>query len=157
MLVDYPGLADHTGLHSFLAQGGPWCLYLWGSTGSRKTSIALAILKALREDRPDQWGEFVPSYKAVETLRAVDSDEAKASVKRWRSLPCLVLDDLLKGRDTPHVIESLLFLLHYRYDWANGQKTIITANCHLDELGKRIDPATARRIAEGVQIELVMA
>ena len=127
-----------------------WCVYVWGETGSRKTTFALAMLRWLRAKYKCErkTGEFVPAYQAVQVFR--DFETSKPHIEKWQKAPWLVLDDLGKHRDTPHVIEQLLFLLHWRYDWARPkEKTIITANMSPNELAQRIDPATARRIEEG--------
>ena len=132
----------------------PGC-YLWGETGGRKTSLAAAALIEARGNRPDRWGDFVTPYCATRTIRAVTDPAMNTVLRTWGATPFLVLDDLGKHRDTPHVIEQLLFLLHERYDWPErAQKTIVTANMDLDELAERIDPGTARRLGEGLVIEL---
>lgn len=136
-----------------------WCLYIWGETGSRKTTLAAAMLMELRKIHGSpggRFGHFVTSYQAIKAMRDIDNHGAAERLKAWHESPCLVLDDLGKHRDTPHVIEQTLFLLHHRYDWASKAKTIITANMDLDELASRVDPATARRLAEGMVLELAM-
>ncbi|HUX00785.1 MAG TPA: hypothetical protein VMY35_07375, partial [Phycisphaerae bacterium] len=108
-----------------------------------------------RGRRPEAWGNFVTAYAAARTIRNVTNPGTQTVLRTWAASPLLVLDDLGKHRDKPHVIEQLLFLLHERYDWsAPGQKTIVTANMDLDELAERIDPGTARRLGEGMVIEL---
>lgn len=148
---DYPASQAVT---RFLQDPQCWCLYIYGETDARKTSLATAILRQLRGDRPMQWGHFVPIYDAVRIIRDIESDSCKRHISDWRKSPCLALDDLGKSRDTPHLIEQMLFLLHYRSDWADGEKTIITANMDLKELAKRIDPATARRIEDGTVMKM---
>jgi len=145
----------------FLATPGPWwSLYLWGPTGSRKTSLAVAIMLRARHlyDSPRRVGRFVPAYQAVRVIRKVGDPDATKTVAGWRKTRLLLLDDLGKHRDTPHVQEQLLFLLHERYDWWEPvYRTIVTANMSLDELGERIDQATARRLREGRVLKLGIA
>ena len=138
-------------------EGKIWSLYLHGDTGSRKTSLAVAALveERRRRDSAHCYGEFVPAYEAVERLRDVKNANTLATKRRWQHSPFLVLDDLGKHRDTPHVIEQLLFLVHARYDW--GRTTIVTANMGLDRLAKRIDDATARRLKEGRVLKMEKA
>lgn len=151
-MEEYPGVLERTA-RVFIA-GDAWCLYLWGPTGGRKTSFAAAVLKAIRGDRPTAYGVFLPAYTAIDTMRNIASPVAQARLIDWRKAPVLVLDDLGKHRDTPHATEQMLFLLHYRYDWCEGHKTIVTSNISLDELAKRIEDATARRFAEGIVLEM---
>ena len=162
---DIPGRFRRYGLDAFSAQarqavveflGDPacWCLYLWGPTGSRKTTLAAAALIEARRrwGSPQRQGYFVPAYMAAATFRDVGSAFSAPIIASWRQTQLLLLDDLGKHRDTPHLIERLLHLLHERYDWE--RKTIITANMNLSELAARIDEATARRIREGRVIRL---
>ena len=130
-------------------------LYLWGETGTHKTTLALAVLRELRARHQKHGGIFLPAYTAATTLRQVSDPNFPRAIKKWREEQWLVLDDLGKHRDTPHVIEQLLFLIHYRYDWAESpRRTIITANMDLDNLARRIDPATARRLEEGAVLHM---
>lgn len=139
-------------IHDFFAQKDCWSLYIWGPTGSRKTTLAAAMLVEIRRHHPPgNFGLFLPAYLVVSVLRDSRQDFGREHIERWVKDPAIILDDLGKHRDTPHVWEQLLFLLHKRYDWAGpGHKTILTANISLDKLAKRIDPATARRLEEGM-------
>lgn len=137
--------------------GDRWSMYLWGETGSRKTTLAVATLVDFRRQyRYDgRTGFFAPAHTVARLLRNLGNPAAEQQIGFWRDTCFLILDDLGKHRDTPHVIEQVLFLLHHRYDWWEpGDLTIVTANMDLDELGQRIDPATARRLAEGLVLHL---
>jgi DNA replication protein DnaC len=146
-------------------------LYLWGPTGAQKTTLAVAALIEIRErivqknpgvyHSPGNMGIFVPPYRAVQAIRAFDSDSDQMLIREWKRAPLLLIDDIGKHRDTPHVIEQLMFILHDRYDNhdpANGKRrrTIITANMSPKEFGERIDRATQRRIEEGMVLELAI-
>jgi len=167
---------------AWLKDPASWCVYLHGPTRSRKTSLACAVLRALREPIIDEWrlgglgqisrdvpvlqpqpedwaerlGLFVGPYDLAETIRNVASEEAHARYDLWGRVPLLVLDDLGKYRDTPHLVEQTLLLLHKRYDRHDcaRTRTIITSNMPLEELSWRVDPATACRVAEGLVLEL---
>lgn len=141
----------------WIATPDVWSLYLWGGTGGRKTTLATAVLMKLREisQSPQANGKFLPTYRAVRQLR--DMTKIQTVMADWNKTRWLIIDDLGKHRDTPHIIESMLHLLHERYDCADpasGQRTIITANMSLEELATRIDPATARRLEEGTVLHL---
>ena len=140
---------------AWLEDPDSWCLYLWGATGGRKTTLAAAVLMELRRRTPSsrRRGLFLPAYTIVRKIRNLET--AAKVLAEWRKEPWLVIDDLGKHRDTPYVHEQLLHLLHERYDWAKpGERTIITANMDLDTLAKRMDPATARRLEEGTVLQL---
>ncbi len=138
----------------FIQDKNIWSLYLHGGTGTKKTSLATAILMYAREAKEhpheQRLGDFVPIYDAVQRLRSLDS--LQQTMRYWRRSLLLVLDDLGKSRDTPHVKEQLLFVLHARYDGMS--KTIVTANVDLDGLAQHIDGATASRFQEGVVLDL---
>lgn len=143
---------------AFLASDA-WSLYLWGETGSHKTTLAVAVLVELRRRAGYAIcrGLFVPAYSAVGTLRRPNDPNAQAVIMKWEAEQWLVLDDLGKHRDTPHVVEQLLFLLHRRYDWwtpESKQRTIITSNLPLQKIAGIIDPATSRRLQEGTVLHL---
>jgi len=174
-LAAYPAIAS--AVRGWLADPSSWSLYLWGPTRSRKTSAACAVLRELRVpilrqwiERAETWireekpgvpprpaiGEFVGPYTFADTIRDVTSDAARARLDEWGEMPLLLLDDLGKYRDTPHLVEQTLLLLHKRYDRHDCRttRTIITSNMGLDELAARIDPATGCRLAEGLVLEL---
>lgn len=164
-----------------------WCLYLYGETNARKSSLAAAALMELRERwweknwRPEPepeparlfayipsrnrsvtqiaLGVFLPSHEAVHQLRRIDSEAFERCCREWRAARFLVIDDLGKHRDTPHVTEQLLHLIHHRYDYhdpSKGTRLIVTANMDLDTLEQRIDDSTARRLAEGRVIHMTV-
>lgn len=143
----------------WLADGLCWSLYLHGPTDVRKTTLAAATLLRLRETAASPAGVFVPAYRAVAVFRDISSEHQRERIRDYVRTPWLVLDDLGKHRDTPHVVEQMLMLIHERDDWHNPERntrTIITANMDLDELAKRIDAATARRLAEGMVIHMTV-
>lgn len=97
-------------------------------------------------------GTFVTPYQSANVFRNIGDPHKAYIAEQWGTCPFLILDDCLKHRDTPHLIESLLFLIHRRYDYQ--RRTLITSNLSLDDFAKIVDDATARRIAEGQQIHL---
>ena len=128
-------------------------LLLTGQTGSRKTTFSAAVLGAWRFTWPEQeypWmnGIFVPMHKAAEVFRDFSDTE---TLTEWRNTSMLVLDDVGAQRSTPHLMESLLLLLEYRYDWMTP--TIVTTNLDLDELSKAIDPRAASRLQQGIVLD----
>lgn len=149
-------------IQSFIEDPSCWCLYLHGETGSRKTTLAAAALVKMREKAgagPARLGMFIPGYRAATVIRNVDSPGTKDFIANLNKTPVLLFDDLGKHRDTPHLTEQILFILHYRYDWnmtdgGRARKTILTSNLTLQQLAETIDPATARRIEEGMVIHL---
>ncbi len=143
-------------MEAWLDDLSSWSMFIHGKTGSRKTSLAIAtILKYRLMLGEPPIGDFVPAYEAVRIFRSLDNPQTAQRLRKWRATSLLVLDDLGKHRDTPNTVEQLLFLLHYRYDWADDyRRTIVTSQMSLDELGSRIDGATARRLSEGAVLEL---
>lgn len=130
-----------------------WALYLWGETGTGKSTLAAAILAAARQGaRNRRAGSFVMPYDIGRIFRNIGDPNKQYIADQWGTTPFLVLDDCLKHRDTPHLVESLLFLIHRRYD--HQRRTLITSNVSLDDFARIVDDATARRIAEGQILQL---
>jgi len=127
-------------------------MFLTGAVGSRKTSFAIAILKAHWER--GETGIFVPAYDAARKLR--DLNNIEETVSRWRKTDLLILDDIGANRNTPHVIEQLLFLIQHRYDWQKA--TIITSNLNLKGFARHIDdpnnPRATSRIEQGIMLDM---
>ena len=143
-------------LERFVNDPDCWSLYLWGDTGSRKTTLGVVLMAHMRAEAKatTRLGDFVATYTAVKVINDVKNPAMRKRVDSWWKSPYLFVDDLGKHRDTPFVKEQLLHMLHYRYDRAVTEKTIITANMDLAQLGKRIDDATARRLEEGLVVKL---
>lgn len=125
-----------------------WCLTLSGPTGCRKTTLASAILRNYRAKSNAEWkiGGFLSAESWVTTVRGIEPSH-KSLAASWRDCPYLiVVDDFLRWQDTPHLTEQTMLILHRRHE--RGYKTILTTNCDIDEISRRISPATARRISE---------
>lgn len=145
----------------FLAPGGVSMFYVYGEVGCGKTSLAAAMLmrwrwlnrQALYLDgttSPGGKGIFLPAYVAAEQIRLLD--ETREAREAWKQTPLLVLDDLGANRMTPHVTESLLFLLQRRYDWL--RKTVVTSNLDLAGLERDLDRRAASRMQIGTVLNL---
>ena len=148
-----PELAD--AVRPFL-YGDVSSLYLHGAVGSRKTSLACAVLQSWACERGTEGmsghGAFVPMYLFAAAAR--DFESGKERLAHWRTAPILLLDDVGSHRDTPHLTESLLFLIGHRYD--NERKTIVTTNLTLADFAKHVDPRAASRFQEGIVLNLGM-
>ena len=121
------------------AVGDLWSLFLTGSPGTRKSSVAAAIIGAAAVPRM-----FVAPDRAVARIREM----CDWWIEQAKTIPLLVLDDLASFRATPFVHEVLLSILAKRYD--NFRKTIITSNASLADIGKWLDPRLADRLREGL-------
>lgn len=137
-------------------EGAAWSLYLHGVLGTKKTSLAAAILRAWRDkqlpmsDRPaNRGGIFLPIYAATKELR---STTGGYNVTLWERTPLLVIDDIDSARNTPHVSEQLLHLIERRYD--NELKTIITSALTPTQLAEHFDARIASRLQEGLILDL---
>ena len=133
--------------------GANLSLYLWSATaGSRKTSLACALLREWRRTRSlDSY--FVPAYQYADTVRA-QPDARYWPQSDWISCDLLVLDDVGAARNTPHMVESLTLLISRRYD--HQRPTIITANMDLDALAAVLDSRVSSRLREpgGIVIDM---
>ncbi len=128
-----------------------WSLYLVGGTGSRKTSIALAIGRKWQEvGRP--WGGcmvFVPPHVFGDACRV--SDIGKVRLRQWYTAPLVIIDDLAAVRATEAVKEATIGLIEARYN--DRRATIITSNVSLADLAQIVDPRVASRLSEGLHLD----
>jgi DNA replication protein DnaC/primosomal protein DnaI len=151
-LDDY-SQAVRLALAPFLA-GYRWSAFLCGGVGTRKTSLAAAMLRRWRvSGKPSggaPYGEFVQPSRFTSLAR--DMDNGRVALASWRKASILVLDDVSAYRNTPHIVETLLLLLSARYD--DVRPTIITSNLRLPELATHLDPRIASRLQDGVCVDL---
>lgn len=152
-LEDYPP-AITARLGTFFARQ-VWSVYLCGAVGTRKTSIAAAVLRRWRalglpSNGGFAYGEFVTPDRFVDACR--DFEGGKSRLEAWRTAPILVLDDIGAFRSTPHIVESLLLFIGCRYN--RDLSTIATSNCGPAELAQQIDARIASRFQDGVLLDL---
>ncbi len=129
--------------------GGAWSLCLIGAVGTRKTSLAFAVVRHWRQRFKAPYdGVLAAAYFASEVYITQIREMSHWLKDRCRETMLLVLDDIGAARSTPHVVEQLGFILKDRYD--RGAKTLITSNLTLDALGRTMDERIADRLREGV-------
>ena len=116
-----------------------WSLYLEGTAGTRKSSLAAAVLRAFPG----------PAYFATPemTVRRI-RELCEWWIDRAKTIQLLILDDLGSYRATPHVHDTILAILACRYD--NFRRTVITSNASLADIAKWLDPRLADRLREGL-------
>lgn len=129
-------------------------VYLFGSVGSRKTSIAAAALRrwyglgkpvgmsgATRFVTEETFGRVLRSFDIADSYR-----------QAWAESPILVIDDLGAVRMTPLLLDAMIVLLKHRY--GKDLATICTSNLTLPELARAMDPRIASRMQEGIVLDL---
>jgi DNA replication protein DnaC len=131
-------------------------LLLYSMTvGSRKSSLAAAVLKSWRILWPAMsgYGGYF-AYITPEMLQtaARDFTNGQVKLKDWKEKPILVLDDLGAIRNTPHLVETVCTVIGTRYD--NMRPTIVTANLDPKGISEFVDPRVSSRIQEGVVINM---
>lgn len=115
-------------------------LFLTGVKGSGKTTLAVAVLKAVSE-RHGVVGQFWPVTDLLARLRATaDSERATESeddvLTQMRRIPLLVLDDWGAHKATDFAEDRLFTIIDYRY--REMRPTIITSNTDLVDLDSRV-------------------
>jgi DNA replication protein DnaC len=129
-------------------------LYLYGSTGLGKTTIACAIAmtyishQSLLDIRTGKRTKQLVSYANVPDLLDLikkgfdDTDiqlEANAKLEALRTAPLAILDDIGAEKPSEWARERLLTIINDRYD--NELATIVTSNLSIPEL---VEPLGAR-------------
>lgn len=107
-------------------------LYIHGSVGTYKTTLAVAIGKALIAS--GERVHFAVASELAQAMRSLEKeDEARYEVTA--SVPVLILDDLDKVNGTPYACERFWDLVNCRYNLL--LPTIITANVPLSEIASK--------------------
>mgnify|MGYP001952081485 CR=1 FL=1 len=122
-----------------------------GNPGTGKTHLAVAILKKALSKGISCAFVLVP--KLLEEIRRSYSsnDESRSeNITRTVTKRLVVLDDIGAERTTDWVQEQLYLIINDRYE--NMQPTIVTSNCNIQELEKRIGLKTVDRLSEMCQV-----
>jgi len=141
-------------LEAQLAEGRG--LWIFGNTGTGKTTLAMLISKAALEA-----GKTVAIYSLPKLLarirRTYDSEPGGDSYlsffERLTSVDLLHIDDLGAEKRSDWVLEQLYALVNERYE--TQRSVLITTNLEHVELEDQIGPRTVSRLAqicEAVQI-----
>lgn len=124
-------------------------LVLLGGYGCGKTHLAVAIANRCTENNLSSLFVVVPDL--LDHLKATYSPHSTVSYdqrfEEIRTAPLLILDDLGTQASTPWAQEKLFQIFNYRYN--ARLPTVVTSNCSLEELDRRIrsrmvDPMLSR-------------
>jgi len=124
-------------------------LWLFGDTGTGKTTLAMLVSKAALED-----GHSVAIYSLPKLLarirRTYDSepggDSYLAFFERLTSVDLLHIDDLGAEKRSDWVLEQLYALINERYE--SQRSVIVTTNLPEGELEEQIGARTVSRLSE---------
>jgi DNA replication protein DnaC len=124
-------------------------LWVFGGTGTGKTTLAMLISKAALEA-----GKTVAIYSLPKLLarirRTYDSEPGGDSYlsffERLTSVDLLHIDDLGAEKRSDWVLEQLYALVNERYD--SQRSMLITTNLQHDQLGEQIGSRTVSRLAQ---------
>lgn len=130
--------------------GPAWSLYIFGGLGTRKTSLAAAIVKHFRRHREHgvQGTTFTPIEKMIHYSNIFE--EEAWYLRQCAEAPLWVLDDLGGGMRTEWRTDQMMRILRHRYD--HNMKTVITGNLSLDDVATKINERLADRLREGEKL-----
>lgn len=127
-----------------------------GQVGSGKTHLSMAICNNIMTVH--KVGCLYMSYREEVTKikqTVTDSINYEHAIRRFKNAPVLMIDDLLKGKNTDADVNILFEIINYRY--LNYLPMVISTEKTTDEL-LEFDEGTMSRIIEmarGHQIEIV--
>lgn len=127
-----------------------------GQVGSGKTHLSMAICNGIMTVH--RTGCFYMSYREEITKikqSVTDSLNYEYAIRRFKNAPVLMIDDLLKGKNTDADVNILFEIINYRY--LNYLPMVVSTEKTMDEL-LDFDEGTMSRLIEmarGRQIEIV--
>lgn len=124
-------------------------LYLYGPTGTGKTYLASAAMRAIQHNKNAASCVFWDMPDLLETMRTAVSrgnlqEEFSALLHDCDSLKLIIMDDLGAERLTDFSSERIGLLIRRREDAA--KPIIVTSNAAPQELEKFMEPRTASRL-----------
>lgn len=127
-----------------------------GQVGSGKTHLSIAVCNALM-DKHKTGVVYMPYREEITKIKRCMMDELNYNnaIARFKNAPVLMIDDLLKGKNTDADINILFEIVNHRY--LKNLPMIISTEKTTDEL-LDFDEGTMSRIIEmarGHQIEIV--
>lgn len=126
-----------------------------GQVGSGKTHLSMAISNALME-KYKVGVIYMPYREEVTRIKQVVTDEIdyNKAISKFKTAQVLMIDDLLKGKNTEADVNILFEIINYRY--LNNMPMIISTEKTMDEL-LDFDEGTMSRVIEmarGHRIEI---
>lgn len=118
--------------------------------GTGKTHLACAITNELLKKFVVSLFVVVPELLNEMNAKVGRNEDVFGVVQEIIDVPFLVLDDLGKEKITDWRREQLYIIINDRV--ASGRPMVITSNCGIEELEKRLDRATVSRIVENSRI-----
>lgn len=109
-------------------------IYLQGSNGTGKTHLAAALaMHLMRKGIPTIFR--TANELLLDIRQGIDEDNEDSRLRRYYSVPLLVIDDLGKEKCTEWSIATLFDIINRRYE--DMMPTVITTNYNNAELVKR--------------------
>ena len=120
-------------------------LFLTGNRGTGKTTLAVAILRAVHEQH-GKAGQFWLAQRLLDRINATYDDEATETLQQVMDqierVPLLVIDDFGAEKSTEASRSRLFTIIDHRY--TSGKPLILTSNTTMQEM----DPRVKSRISD---------
>lgn len=126
-----------------------------GPPGTGKTHLAAAVLREVfRKGVPCSFIQVPRLLEEIRNSYNNESEQNTENLARTATRKFVVLDDMGAERLTDWVREQMYMIVNDRY--GNMLPTVITSNCTITELAKRLGERTADRLSEMCRVVPLM-
>lgn len=124
-------------------------LFIAGKVGAGKTHLASSIANAfILDEKPVIFGTLINLLGEIKDSYKDDSETEGNIIRRYSSIPLLVIDDLGKEKPSEWTLEKLFTIINNRYE--NNLPVVITTNYNRDQLTERLSNGSNDVIAESI-------
>lgn len=144
-ITDWQGTSLHDGLKKWIDNPSNG-LYLMGTPGTGKTSMAAALAYELRKREKTVKFQNASMLAVLANAQSMRPDNIEKFIDQFGCYEIIILDDLAKHHLSPSAKEIVYQVFSNAYD--AGNIVVITSNYSFDEVSQHIDERLGSRLSE---------